>query len=97
MDENAVSANILELLAGISIVSRDDLTTQSALIGEKGVVDSHGLLQLLLALEDYADESFGARFEWMTDTAFSTERSPFRNVATLTSFFTSQLSAANSG
>ena len=91
MDQAVVSSKVIDILVGIASVERGSISGDSALIGENGIVDSQGLLQLLLALEDYADETFGARFDWMTDAAFSEERSPFRTVSTLSSFLCRQI------
>ena len=65
----------------------------TALLGEGAVVDSHGILQILLALEDIAGECQQAGFDWASDATFSSRRSPLRTVGTLADFFLGKVGA----
>lgn len=58
----------------------------SVLIGSQGIVDSKNLVNLLLALEDHIDTTFGKTFDWSNDRAMSAKRSPFRTPSTLADF-----------
>jgi hypothetical protein len=56
------------------------------LIGSSGVVDSQNLVNLLLALEDHIDATYGRAFDWSNDRAMSAKRSPFRTPGALADF-----------
>lgn len=67
--------------------SEAEVDEGSSLIGEGGILDSQGLLQLLLALEEYAEAQLHTAFDWTSDAAFSSKNSPLRTVGTLADFF----------
>lgn len=86
-----IEAKIRDLV--IFITGEDGLAveTGSPLIGEGALVDSQGLLEIMLALEEFAGERFGKAFDWMNDAAFSSARSPFRTVGTLAAYMAGQM------
>lgn len=59
------------------------------LIGGNALLDSHGLVEACLELEDIADEH-GFEFIWNSEAAMSTSRSMFRTVTSLAEEFSSQ-------
>ena len=60
------------------------------LIGDGCVLDSMKLVELCLALEDFA-EMKGFEFDWTSDQAMSRSRSMFRTAGSLVSEFTVQM------
>jgi len=53
------------------------------LIGPNRAVDSADLVVLLLAVEDYANETLGFQWDWTSDSAMSEARSVLRTIGSL--------------
>lgn len=87
-----IAGRIVALVA--EITGGDGFTEASRLVGDGAVVDSQGLLEILLALEDFAAERFGKPFDWMNDAAFSARRSPFATIGALAGFMAAQMAGA---
>ena len=66
------------------------LGADTALIGDGSVLDSMGLVELCLRLEDRAT-AMGFEFDWTSETAMSRSRSMFRTVEALQEEFSRQL------
>ena len=66
-----------------------DIRHDTPIIGSKSPIDSMGLVQLCLSLEEKADE-LGFEFDWTTETAMSRSRGMFRSVDSLSEEFVSQ-------
>ena len=65
----------------------------SPLMGQGGLIDSMGLVELCLILEDYAlDLNF--EFDWASEKAMSSTKSIFRSVETLAAEFKRQKDSA---
>ncbi len=84
-----------ELVA--SIVSRvlkseGDVPVDMPLIGGESPLDSLGLVEVCLALEDLAEEH-GFEFDWVSEAAMSNSRSMFRSVSALAQEFAVQSEA----
>lgn len=86
-----IEAKIRDLVAFITGEDGAGLTPASPLVGDGAVVDSQGLLEIMLALEDFAGERFGRPFDWMNDAAFSSSRSPYRSIGTLAAHMAAQM------
>lgn len=82
-----VKGAILEFLRqeAISITGNGslNLNENSRLIGSQAVISSRELVELALAAEDHMDATYGAVFDWTSDSAMSSDRSIFRSVGTL--------------
>lgn len=74
-----------------SVKNPEKVAGDSHLVGENAILDSAGLLELLLELEELAEEKFDSTFEWENDSAFSSKRSVFRTPTTLAEFFIVQV------
>ena len=61
------------------------------LIGRGGLLDSLGLVQLIVAYEEKVFERTGRSLTLADDRAFARERSPFRTPATLAAYVTELL------
>ena len=70
-------------LADITGREAGDFSSATPLIGSGAEVRSRELVELLLALEEYAAENLGVNFDWSGDSAMSEARSIFRTVGTL--------------
>ena len=62
------------------------LTT--VLYGEKGKLDSLGLVNLIVAVEQKIQDEFGLTITLATERAMSQENSPFRSVQSLLNYTT---------
>jgi acyl carrier protein len=58
------------------------ITGETALIGDSKILDSLGLVELCLRLEDEATD-LGFEFDWTSETAMSRNRSMFKTVSAL--------------
>ena len=83
--ENVVVQEVSALLREESA----KISAETQLIGEAGVLDSLGLVELCLRLEDRAAE-FGFEFDWTSDAAMSRSRGMFRSVESLQAEFLRQ-------
>jgi len=70
-----------------------EIDESASLIGEGGLLDSQGLLQLLLVLEEYAEMQLHTTFDWTSDAACASKNSPLRTVGTLADFFVGRVGA----
>jgi acyl carrier protein len=66
-----------------------EISDESPLIGDNSVLDSMGLVELCLRLEDRASE-LGFIFDWTSEDAMSKSRSFFRSVGDLQAEFDRQ-------
>jgi acyl carrier protein len=86
-------AEIVSLIENTIRETNSDVTVDesTSLIGEGGILDSQGLLQLLLVLEEHAETQLHTTFDWTSDAAFSSKNSPLRTVGTLVDFFVARI------
>ena len=82
---NLVAGHVRELVKNPEIT----IDEETSLIGDDHVLDSLGLVELCLRLEDAAAEE-GFDFDWTSDAAMSRNRSMFLTVATLASEYDRQ-------
>ena len=68
------------------------VTSESALIGRDPILDSMGLVELCVELEDIAADDYGFDFDWTSEKAMSASKSMFKSVAALTKEFIAQWS-----
>ena len=71
-----------------------DICTTTPIIGSDSPIDSMGLVQLCLSLEEKAEE-LGFEFDWTTESAMSRSRGMFRSVKSLSDEFVSQYNEKN--
>ena len=65
------------------------IEASTVLIGGDGIIDSLGLVELCLRLEDAAIRE-GFEFDWTSENAMSQSRGIFRNIRSLTDEFSRQ-------
>lgn len=83
---------LIEIIRDVAGDESVEVSENSSLVGEKGVLDSMGLVQVCLRLEELADEQ-GFSFDWTSESAMSRSRGIFRSVTTLADEFTRQRDA----
>tara|TARA_B100000029_G_scaffold516748_1_gene633630 strand:- start:6371 stop:6667 length:297 start_codon:yes stop_codon:yes gene_type:complete len=66
-----------------------ELNSKTKLISEESILDSMGIVEVCVALEDLSDEH-GFEFDWTSETAMSKSKSMFRTVESLSEEFSEQ-------
>ena len=79
--------------------SQSNATIDSAtrLFGKKGLLDSKGLVSLVIAVEQEVEDKFGVSIALADEKALSQESSPYRTVETLAEYAATQMSAEQGG
>lgn len=85
MSKNVVLTEFQICVGGKAI----EISDTSPLIGDNSLLDSMGLVELCLRLEDRASE-MGFVFDWTSEDAMSRGRSVFRSVGALQAEFDRQ-------
>lgn len=83
--ESVVHAELLAVVKDKSV----EITAETELIGDGRVLDSLGLVELCLRLEDRASE-LGFEFDWTSEKAMSQSIGMFRTVGSLQAEFARQ-------
>ena len=92
MQRAELDALILECLRDvmleleIPVADSPGLGPETALLGGKSVLDSLGLVRLVLEVEQRVEDRYGASISLADERAMSQQRSPFRTVATLADY-----------
>jgi len=63
----------------------------AVLVGESGSLDSFGLVNLIVAVEQRVNDELGVTLTLADERAMSRSRSPFRTVATLRDYIAARL------
>ena len=90
MRESEILNRVCSMLAEVAELDRSEVSVETALIGPDAVIDSHGLIELLIEIEDYAESELGFDFDWSSESTFSRNRSAFRRVGTLVEYLAAQ-------
>lgn len=69
----------------------------TALFGEAGLLDSVGLVSLLLAVEEEVSGKFGVAVALADEKALSQKNSPFRTIGTLVDYAVQEIEARSAG
>jgi len=83
MDVNQIENFIRKQLSELANIPLDEVTGGTELIGESRAIKSRTLVELMLVLEEFAEDELGVEFDWTSDSAMSENRSIFRTVHTL--------------
>jgi acyl carrier protein len=90
MDQVSVTAVILSAVGdfneGVAADQRIPQTTEAMLFGRGGQLDSLGLVNLILMVEEHIERSYGVKLTLADERAMSQERSPFRSVHRLAEY-----------
>jgi hypothetical protein len=82
-NRDSVVGFLLQEVSAISGVPVSKLSESTALIGGETVLNSRGLVELLVALEEFSEDKLHVQFDWTSDSAMSTKRSVYRTVGSL--------------
>ena len=83
MDRAEIRAKIIEYLCEFGELDQAGVDDETKLIGADAVIKSRALVELLLALEDFAETEMDCEFDWTSDQALSEANSAFRSVGSL--------------
>jgi len=86
---DAVISFLVQEVSAISGLPLGKLSETTPLIGSGTVLNSRGLVELLVALEEFSEEKLQVHFDWTSDSAMSTNRSVYRTVASLADYIAS--------
>lgn len=78
-------------LGNEAIDSCGDLGIETMLFGNEGLLDSMGLVSLVIAVEQAIEDKFGKNVALADDKALSQSKSPYRTVGTLIDYAAAQL------
>ncbi len=81
-----VVESIKDLNLGRSAKDRIEPAVDTVLFGPKGTLDSLGLVELIVTIEERVQKAFGVSVSLASDRALSQAHSPFRSVQTLGEF-----------
>ncbi len=70
---------------------RDALTEETILFGKEGVLDSMGLVTLIVAVEQAIEDKYDRSAGLADEKAMSQARSPYRSVASLAEYAVQEL------
>ena len=80
---------IIEIIKNVSEVNDIEINADTQLIGGDSYIDSMGLIQLCMELEEISAKK-GFQFDWTSEKALSTTNSFFRTIRTLAEEFNNQ-------
>lgn len=83
MNREQIKQRIVEYLNEFGDLDPKQVNDDTALIGGQAAIKSRALVELLLALEEFAEDELDATFDWTSDAAMSESRSIFRSVGVL--------------
>ena len=75
----------------------DQLDSETRLFGSGGVLDSMGLVSLIIAVEQTLEERHAVSVALADEKALSQKSSPYRTVGTLADYAAAQMSAEDAG
>lgn len=81
-----VTDGLHDLLEQSGSVPGEPVAEETFLIGSRAVLDSIGLVTLIVDLEQRVDETYGVMLTLASERAMSQRQSPFRTVASLTDY-----------
>ncbi|HMO57684.1 MAG TPA: hypothetical protein PKA05_09905 [Roseiflexaceae bacterium] len=81
-----VTAALAEVLEQNGTPSSEPLGEETYLIGRRAVIDSLGMVTLIVDLEQRIDEEHGVALTLADERAMSQKNSPFRTVGTLADY-----------
>ena len=86
---------VCEVVEIEGITKTTDISVDARLYGSKGFLDSLGLVNLVVELEERIEEEYGVLLAIADERAMSRRRSPFLTVNTLTDYLKELLAEAS--
>ena len=90
---NIIKEETLELLEDKEI----DLATDSSLFGQTGLLDSMGLVMMIVAVEQDIEDEFDVQITIADAKAMSQKNSPFKTIGTLADYIISLIEEEKNG
>ena len=84
--EGLIIRTLQEVKEVIDEQNLDSLDSSTKLFGGRGVLDSMGLVSLIIDLEERIEDEFGISLILADERAMSQEKSPFRTVSSLAKY-----------
>ncbi len=97
MNDQALLDLVVETVRGYCIAMRPaeaEVSAETALYGSSGILDSIGLVSVVVELEQKLSDREGCSVSLMDDRALSQARSPFRTVRSLADYVRARLDEA---
>tara|TARA_B100001971_G_C18137956_1_gene508708 strand:+ start:404 stop:706 length:303 start_codon:yes stop_codon:yes gene_type:complete len=89
MSDNKILTAIYDAVDQINDIDEDyllDKSTETVLFGKKGSLDSLGLINLVVAIEQNIGDTFDTSIVLANEEAMSKKNSPFRTIGTLADY-----------
>lgn len=94
--QEEIKTIVFEALSELNYEKSTDKNSDMYLFGEKGFLDSMGLVNLVVIIEEKLQDQFNINLLLVNEKAMSQKHSPFRSVDSLTSYIANALNNENS-
>ena len=84
--EKIIVQTLQDLIESLSIKEVDKLNRETVLFGDRGILDSMGLVSLITDLEEKFEQESNVSIILADERAMSQKRSPFRTVSSLSEY-----------
>lgn len=84
--EKIIVQTLQDLIESLSIKEVDKLNRETVLFGDRGILDSMGLVSLITDLEEKFEQESNVSLILADERAMSQKRSPFRTVSSLSEY-----------
>lgn len=86
MIESLIIRSLNELVEVLDVQIMGSVDSNTRIFGQKGVLDSMGLVTLITDLEEGIEDEFGVSLILADERAMSQKNSPFRTISSLTQY-----------
>ncbi len=88
MENKTIISNIVAILKEVYEDDRQNtndvvVSSSSPIVGPQAIISSRGLVEVMLLVEEYAEDELGIEFNWQNDATLSERRSVFKTPQTL--------------
>ncbi len=88
MENKRVTTKIVEILREVFEEDGQNaigvtVEENSPIVGPEAIISSRGLVEVLLLIEEYAEDELGIEFDWQDDATLSARRSIFKTPQSL--------------
>jgi hypothetical protein len=83
VDRVLILNKVISVIGKATESSAESFVEGIALIGPEAALNSRQLVEVLLELEEFAEDDLGVEFDWTADSALSMTRSIMRTIGTL--------------
>lgn len=86
MDNATLLLHLVKMAQEIITNDKIAIDANTPLLGGETMVSSRELVELLLAIEDFAESDLKIKFDWTNDQAMSTKRSNLRTLSSINDY-----------